>query len=128
MIEEKENEVRQKKIRLTQDEKDYIEKIASILGKEYKDIQEVFLALMACITMDLYSGKTEFVIPYVMKADVKLKKSLIPKGFELKEDYKIEFMNGFHDIYVKIETNQTTWIEEFIKGLLYKELVSKLEI
>lgn len=127
MIDEKEIEIRQKKIRLSQDEKDYIEKIASILGKEYKDIQEVFLGLIACITMDLYSGKTEFVIPYIMKADVKLKKSLIPKGFELKEDYNIEFMNGFHDIYVKLETKQTTWIEEFIKGLLYKELVSKLD-
>jgi len=128
LIDEKEIEIRQKKIRLSQDEKDYIEKIASILGKEYKDIQEVFLGLIACITMDLYSGKTEFVIPYIMKADVKLKKSLIPKGFELKEDYNIEFMNGFHDIYVKLETKQTTWIEEFIKGLLYKELVSKLDI
>jgi len=127
LIDEKEIEIRQKKIRLSQDEKDYIEKIASILGKEYKDIQEVFLGLIACITMDLYSGKTEFVIPYIMKADVKLKKSLIPKGFELKEDYNIEFMNGFHDIYVKLETKQTTWIEEFIKGLLYKELVSKLD-
>ena len=36
-------------------------------------------------------------------------------------------MNSFHDIYVKIETNQTTWIEEFIKGLLYKELSTKLD-
>jgi hypothetical protein len=127
LIQENENDLRQKKIRLSQDEKDYIEKIASILGKEYKEVQEVFLGLMACITMDLYSGKTEFVIPYVMKADVKLKKSLIPKGFELKEDYNIEFMNGFHDIYIKIETKQTTWIEEFIKGLLYKELASRIE-
>jgi hypothetical protein len=126
-MDEKDFELRQKKIRLNQDEKDYVEKIASILGKDYKEVQEVFLGLMACITMDIYSGKTEFVIPYVMKADVKLKKVLIPKGFELKEDCKIEFMNGFHDIYVKIETKQTTWIEEFIKGLLYKELASKLE-
>lgn len=126
-MDEKDFELRQKKIRLSQDEKDYIEKIASILGKEYKEVQEVFLGLMACITMDLYSGKTEFVIPYVMKADVKLKKVLIHKGFELKEDCKIQFMNSFHDIYVKIETNQTTWIEEFIKGLLYKELSSKLD-
>ena len=83
-MDEKDFELRQKKIRLNQDEKDYVEKIASILGKDYKEVQEVFLGLMACITMDIYSGKTEFVIPYVMKADVKLKKVLIPKGFELK--------------------------------------------
>lgn len=119
-------EFKQKKIRLSKKEKDYIEKIASILGKDFREVQEVFLSLLACITMDLYSNSNDFVIPYLFEFNVKPKRLLIEKGFKLEEEYSIKSLESFHDIFVKIETKQDTWIEDFIKGVLYKELAKRM--
>jgi len=115
-----------KRVKLSRDEKDHVERIASALGKDPKEVQEVFLALIAYITLNFYEGKNEFVIPYLFKVKVKTKKVVVPKGFELQEEYKIESSNAFHDIISKIETKQTTWIEDFCKGVLYQNLDSKL--
>lgn len=119
-------EVKQKKIRLSKKEKDYIEKIASILGKDFKEVQEVFLSLITCITMDLYSNSNEFIIPYLFEVKVTPKRTVIEKGFKLEEEYSIVTSEAFHDIFSKIETKQETWIEDFVKGVLYKELSKRM--
>lgn len=120
------DQIKQKKVRLSKKEKDYIEKIASILGKDFKEVQDVFLSLLACITMDLYSKNNEFCIPYLFDVKVIPKKTVIEKGFKLEEEYSVVTSEAFHDIFSKIETKQDTWIEDFIKGLLYRELQKRI--
>lgn len=120
------DQIKQKKVRLSKKEKDYIEKIASILGKDFKEVQDVFLSLLACITMDLYSKNNEFCIPYLFDVKVIPKKTVIEKGFKLEEEYSVVTFEAFHDIFSKIETKQDTWIEDFIKGLLYRELQKRI--
>jgi len=121
-----ENISTKKRVKLSRDEKDHIERIATALGKDVKEVQEVFLALVAYITLNMYEGKDEFVIPYLFKVRVKSKKVVIPKGFELQEEYKVESSIAFHDIISKLQSGQTTWIEEFCKVQLYQNLNSKL--
>ena len=118
--------IKQKKIRLSKKEKDYIEKIASVLGKDFREIQEVFLSLLTCIVIDMYSDSNEFVIPYLFEVKVSPKRTLIEKGFKLEEEYSVVSSEAFHDIFSKIETKQETWIEDFIKGILYKELSKRM--
>jgi hypothetical protein len=118
--------IKQKKIRLSKKEKDYIEKIASVLGKDFREIQEVFLSLLTCIVIDMYSDSNEFVIPYLFEVKVTPKRTLIEKGFKLEEEYSVVSSEAFHDIFSKIETKQETWIEDFIKGVLYKELSKRM--
>lgn len=119
-------QIKQKKIRLSKKEKDYIEKIASILGKDFREVQEVFLSLLTCITMDLYSKNNEFCIPYLFDVKVVPKKTVIEKGFKLEEEYAVTTNEAFHDIFSKIETKQDTWVEDFIKGILFRELSKRM--
>lgn len=125
MIEE--IKVSKKKIKLSQEEKDYVEKIASIINKDKKDVQEVFLALVACITMDIYAKKTTLHIPYLFKADIKLKKKIIPKGFEHIPEFNVEAADAFKDIFEKLNSSEKTWIEEFIQSMLFKEIALRME-
>jgi hypothetical protein len=66
------------------------------------------------------------VIPYLFEVKVTPKRTLIEKGFKLEEEYSVVSSEAFHDIFSKIETKQDTWIEDFIKGILYKELSKRM--
>jgi len=125
MIEE--IKVSKKKIKLNQEEKDYVEKIASIINKDRKDVQEVFMALVACITMDLYSKNNSICIPYLFKANIKLNKKVIPKGFEHVPEFKLEVSDAFKDIFEKLNSSEKTWIEEFIQSMLFKEISLRMD-
>lgn len=114
------------KIRLSEEEKDHIDMIAASLGKDTKDVKEVFLAFVSYVTLNMYQGKKEFVIPYVGKFKVRSKKVVVPKGFELKEEFTVESSPAFHNIMSKIETGEKTWIEEIIITMLGNSLDQKM--
>lgn len=117
-----------RKIRLSKEEKDHIERIATSLNKDYKDVQEVFLALVAYITMNFYSGENTFHVPYIGEFHVVNKKVVVPKGFELKEEITVTPSPAFHDLMMKLETKEKTWIEEFCMGVLFGNLNDKTNI
>lgn len=119
--------ISKKKIKLSQEEKDYVERIASILNKEKKDVQEVFLALITCITMDMYAKNTEFYIPYLFKSKVKFNKKVIPKGFQYTPELEIQISDAFANIFEKLNSPDKTWIEEFIQSMLFKEISLRIE-
>lgn len=117
-----------KKIKLTQEEKQYISKIANITALDEKIVKQVFLSLITCVTLDMYAGKKEFTIPYFMKGDIKIKRKLLPEGgFEFVEEYNVKTLDGFHNICTRFESGQTLWIEQFIKAEITRVLNSKLQ-
>lgn len=116
------------KVRLSDEEKDHIDMIAASLGKESKDVKDVFLALISYVTLNMYQGKDEFVIPYFGKVKVKAKKVVVPKGFELREECSVQTSPAFHNIVSKIQTGEKTWIEDFCISALKNNIGEKLGI
>lgn len=115
-----------KKLKLSPEEKEAIDMIAASIGKESKDVQEVFLGLLNYITLQTYQGNKEFIVPYLLKANVKVKKVVVPKAFKLEEVWTVESNPSFHNIMSKIELGEKTWIEEFISSNLFNQLGEKL--
>jgi hypothetical protein len=115
-----------RKVRLNKEEKDAIEKIAASLDKDPKEVQEVFLALVAYIFMNFQQGSKSFVIPYIGTTYVRTKKVVIPRGFEIQEEITTDASPAFHELITKLEFKEITWIEEFCLGILYSNLNSKL--
>lgn len=117
-----------KKIKLSEEEKDYISRIANTTGLDEKIVKQVFLSLLTCITLDMYSGKKEFTVPFFIKGGLKIKKRLIPEQakFEFVEEYDIKTLEGFHTICTRFESGQSVWIESFLKSEIAKELNRKL--
>lgn len=117
-----------KKIKLSEEEKHYISRISNTTGLDEKTVKQVFLSLLTCITLDMYSGKKQFTIPFFIEGGIKIKRQLIPDGkFEFVEEYDVKTLMGFHSICTRLESGQTTWIEDFIKSEITKILNSKLD-
>ena len=48
-----------KKIKLSEEEKHYISRIANTTGLDEKTVKQVFLSLLTCITLDMYNKLKE---------------------------------------------------------------------
>lgn len=117
-----------KKIKLSEEEKHYISRIANTTGLDEKTVKQVFLSLLTCITLDMYSGKKQFTVPFLMQGGIKIKRELIPEGgFKFVEEYDIKTLDGFHSICTRLESGQSLWIETFIKSEITKILNQKLD-
>lgn len=117
-----------KKVKLSENEQQYIKRIANTTGLDEKMVKQVFLSFITCITLDMYDNKKEFMIPYFLQGDVKIKKELTPEGgFKFVEYFDVKASDAFHSICTRLETKQSTWIEDFLKSEITKELKRKLK-
>lgn len=117
-----------KKVKLSEKEKEYISRIARTTGLEKTVVKQVFLSFITCITLDMYAGKKNFMIPYFIEGDITLKKELTSEGgFKFAEYFDVKALDAFHSICTRLETKQSVWIEDFLKSEITREMNKKLK-
>lgn len=111
--------------RLSQEEKDFIEKISGLTGLKFNTVKDTFLAISTATALDMYSNKNEVVFPFLFKVKVNMGSS------SSSDSYQVEPFLALRNIIDKIHSHQSSWLEDYfktqIRNLLFKILDVKEE-
>lgn len=105
-------------LRLSQEEKNYIEKICAISGYKYETVKNIFLSIASYATLDMYSGTEEINFPFLFKI-------LVNKD---RNSYEILPYAGLKNIQEKIAQNEDVWLEQYFIDLIRNQLNRMLDI
>lgn len=115
-------------MKLTPEEKAFVDKISAISGHDPKSVKEIFSALMVASTLEIYSRSNTVYIPYLFKVNITYDKEHTSKGFELKEKYDVETSRTLHDSILKINSGDKTQSDAYLKKEIVKHISSVLEL
>ncbi len=115
-------------MKLTQEEKNFINKISAIACYNPAVVREVFKAMLIAVSLKLYSGEKEIIIPHIAK--MKIQPEIKPgEGvFEVKEVYDIETSPALHDVVKSIVTGEGSQVKETIINDIGSQVSKILEL
>lgn len=115
-------------MKLSSEEKNYLEKLSVLSGHDIKTIQDVFMAVLVAITMEVYAGSHKILIPFLFNMKVNFTEKQTDKKVKLEESYDVQTNQMLHEIFLKIRNNENTWVEDFIKKEIVEHINSILEL
>lgn len=78
-------------LNLSEEEKDFLQKIVAISGKDTQTVKEIFKALLKTIYMSVYADKHKVYIPYICSLDISyFDQSSVSKGILTKVEMQAE--------------------------------------
>lgn len=103
--------------RLSQEEKDVIERIAGITGYKYKVVKNVFLALSILYGMDLSNegDDPEISIPFQFKVKTKFEEDFRSGKRNLIPVVDVDIFYAMKNIIEKISKKEISWLHEYFK-------------
>ncbi len=109
--------------RLSQEEKDLIERISGITGYKFNTVKDIFLALSVVYGMDL-NDKAEIAIPYLFKVKTGFDEDLRSGKRTLLPRFVVEPFYALKNVVEKMGREDGTWLHEYFKVQI-RNLVSK---
>lgn len=109
--------------RLSQEEKDTIERIASLSGYKYNTVRKIFLMISTCAALEIYSGKDEIRFPYLMKINI----TRDPET-GLPSNYVFEPYLALRNLYEKIRSKEETWLQDYFETQIRNSVSEMLGI
>jgi hypothetical protein len=118
-------------LRLSHQEKQFIEKISAISGKEYKIVQEVLKAFLIATTLEIYtqdSNECELIIPYLCRLKLKFYDKDTTSGMKVVTELEAEPLDGLCEEIKCISEGDISPVEKYIKNQIVKNIQNNLNL
>lgn len=113
-------------MKLTREEKSFIDKVSAISGYDSHTVKNVFSGLLISTALELWSGKKEINIPYLFKFTVEIDTQKSQN--DNPEKYDIFTNPSFHNVLTKMNEKEDSVIEEYLKREISKHLSDLLDL
>lgn len=114
-------------MKLTREEKSFIDKVSAISGYDSHTVKNVFSGLLISTALELWSGKKEINIPYLFKFSVEIDEQQ-KSSDQGPEKYNISTNPSFHNVLTKMNEKEDSIIEEYLKREISKHLADLLDL
>jgi len=115
-------------LKLTLEEKNFIENIRAISALDKKSTKTFFRSLLIACTMAIYAGKDEIIIPYICKLKISYNDHHTPKGSKVKVHIEAEPCDELIEEIKAISEGEPPPSKKYIKKEISEEIKNKLEI
>jgi hypothetical protein len=115
-----------RKMKLTREEKSFIDKVSAISGYDSHTVKNIFSGLLISTALELWSGKKEINIPYLFKFTVEIDQT--GSQNENSEKYDVSTNPSFHNVLTKMNEKEDSIIEEYLKREITKHLSDLLDL
>lgn len=116
-------------MKLTLEEKNFIERIVAISALDKKSVKTFFRSLLIASTIAVYSEEDEIVIPYLCKLKIKYNDYLdTKKGSTVKVNMYAEPCEELIAEIKAISEGEQPPSKKYIKKEIFEEIKNKLEI
>jgi hypothetical protein len=116
-----------KKMKLTREEKSFIDKISAISGYDSHTVKGVFSSLLISAALEMWSGKKKISIPYLfnfsVEIDPKYEGTKYQEGF-----YDVETNPSFNNVLSKLNEREDSVVEEYLKREISRHLADLLDL
>lgn len=113
-------------MKLTREEKSFIDKVSAISGYDSHTVKNIFSGLLISTALELWSGKKEINIPYLFKFTVEIDQT--GSQNENSEKYDVSTNPSFHNVLTKMNEKEDSIIEEYLKREITKHLSDLLDL
>lgn len=114
-----------RKMKLTREEKSFIDKVSAISGYDSHTVKNVFSGLLISTALELWSGKKEINIPYLFRFSVEIDQG---SSQNTPEKYDVTTNPSFHNVLTKMNEKEDSVIEEYLKREISKHLSDLLDL
>jgi len=116
-------------LKMSPEEKVYLDKLVAISGKDINTIREVLRAILILFSVEAYAGEEEAIIPYIGKFKFYLLDKYLPsRGSYTDVNFEMEPCISLIEELVAICDGDSTPTEEFFKKNVLTSIKDILEI
>jgi len=115
-------------MKLTLEERNFVEKITAISALSKRSVKTFFKSLLMACSASVYSDENEIIIPYLCKLKIKYNDYVTEKGTKVKVMLEAEPCDELIDEIKAISEGNQPPSKKFIKKEIAEELKNKLEI
>jgi len=125
-------------MKVTNNERDIIEKVAILSGQDYQTVKKTFKGFVSALLMELYTTQessngskereVQIELPFFGTVAISYKRKMVRKRYDVEEDIKVTPCNYFHNTLVRIENKEKTELQESLEYEIFKELKGKLSL
>ena len=105
-------------LKLSQEERECLEKISAISGSDIETVKDILLSFWVYVALELYQGNKDINIPYLFQVHFDFRKNLVRKGDGIKELHKITTNPALSNTLLNLAKGQKSNLEEILKGEL----------
>lgn len=116
-------------MKLSRQEKDFIDRISAISGKDPGTVKDIFAALLIATSIELNADqKSAIPIPYLFTFKINPEQVMERKGIRIEEKYEIETSHTLHNIVVKLNSGEPNPLEHYLVREISKLLSGMLDL
>jgi hypothetical protein len=114
-------------LKLSLEEKDFLDRIVSISCVDKTVVKEVLQAILKMITIELYADFNTIYIPYICSLNVTSYENLSSKGVETIVELEATPSKNLIEEVIAISEGEITPTQEYTRQKIYKSLEDKIE-
>jgi len=101
-------------MRLSTEEKNYVNKICAVTGKDDSTVREVLRGILVTAILEVYAGRNEFIVPYIGKIKT-AHKNIVHQKKENSSKINLKLI---------LETIPSKWLKREYKSVIEGNITS----
>ena len=112
-------------LKITTEEKEFLERISAVSGHDIDIVRDIFLSLWISVTIELYQGKKDYNILFLFKVYFDYQQNFVRKGEKPKVFNKVIPNPAFSKTLLQVAKGETANLQALLKDEL-KSLINEI--
>ena len=118
----------EKKLRLSLEEKDFLEKISAISLYDKKIVNDVFISLLHVISLELFNEENIIYIPYIGSFNIDYYDKIEPgKGVDIQVSLQAEAADSLKDTIKQFSEGEISPTQDYMRLKISENIKERVE-